>query len=170
MGRVLVVYFSRTGHTRRVAEEIARQLGADTEAIEEPRSRAGLFGYIRSAREAVKQQGAAITAPRKDPRDYELVILGTPVWAGNLSSPVRAYLAAQRAKLPQVAFFCTQNGSGAAKVLRQMADLCERAPLAELTVRAAELRRRQHTAKLNGFLDGVRFEPRADGDRYAHPA
>lgn len=38
--RILVVYFSRSGSTARVASYLADELGADLDAIEEPRSRA----------------------------------------------------------------------------------------------------------------------------------
>lgn len=41
-------------------------------------------------------------------QDYDLVLFGTPVWAGHVSSPVRACLDAQRNSLRRVAFFCTQ--------------------------------------------------------------
>jgi hypothetical protein len=46
--KTLVVYFSRSGHTRQVAREIASRCGADLEAIREERGRAGLLGYWRS--------------------------------------------------------------------------------------------------------------------------
>jgi hypothetical protein len=44
MTDVLVVYFSRTGYTRRMAEEIARTIGADLEEIRDPTKRSGLLG------------------------------------------------------------------------------------------------------------------------------
>jgi multimeric flavodoxin WrbA len=48
------------------------------------------------------------------PRDYAVVVLGTPVWAGNMSSPVRAYINQHRAEIRNLALFCTQGGSGGA--------------------------------------------------------
>src|SRR5262245_20444151 len=46
--KVLVTYYSRSGHTRRLAERIAQVLGADLEPIVDQRPRAGLLGYLRS--------------------------------------------------------------------------------------------------------------------------
>jgi flavodoxin len=47
MSRVLVVYFSRTGYTKTVAEGVATRCGADVEAVRERRGRRGfsaIFG------------------------------------------------------------------------------------------------------------------------------
>ena len=54
MSRILVVDYSRTGNTHLVAKAIAHVCGADLERIREVRSRRGLWGYLRSAREAMK--------------------------------------------------------------------------------------------------------------------
>ena len=55
MSRILVVDYSRTGNTHLVAKAIAHDCGADLERIREVRSRRGLWGYLRSAREAMKE-------------------------------------------------------------------------------------------------------------------
>ena len=139
MSDILVVYFSRTGYTRRVAEQIGREIGADLEPIREPQPRTGLFGYWRSAREALRKTAVEILPPAKPARGYSLVILGTPVWASHLSSPMRAYLAAHSGSLPRVAFFCTQGGSGGQKVLEEMRALCGRTAVATMIVNDREI-------------------------------
>ncbi len=91
--------------------------------------RLGLFGSLRSAEEAWRERPAAIEPPRRDPSSYDLIIIGTPVWAWSTSSPVRAYLTAMKARLPDVAFFCTLGASGRARVFgprRQGATRCLR--------------------------------------------
>lgn len=152
MSDILVVYFSRTGYTRRVAEKIARETGADLEPIREPKPRKGLFGYWRSAREALRKSAVEILPPAKQARDYRLVILGTPVWASHVASPVRAYLAAQGRSLPRVAAFCTQGGSGGQKVLDEMRALCGRAALATTIVNDREIDSGAWEAKIEEFL------------------
>ena len=130
MKNILVVYFSRSGYTRRVAEYIAHAVGADCEAILEGRSRRGLLGYWRSAREGMRGIASDIEPGSANPRDYRLVVLGSPVWAGHVSSPVRAYIARHKTDLSNVALFCTEGGSGAPRVLQAMAALCGRTPVA----------------------------------------
>lgn len=150
--RVLVVYYSRTGYTREVATTIANRLGADVEEIRDVRSRRGIFGYWRSAREALKRVSAGIEPAVHVPRDYDIVALGTPVWAGHLCSPMRAYLAARGSELPRVAFFCTQGGSGAPKVLAEMAELTGKTPIATLVATDREIKQRACETALGDFV------------------
>ncbi len=139
MGKSLIVHYSRSGHTRKVAEAIADQLGCDVDEVHELRSRRGVFGYFRSAREALREQLVEIEPCSHDLGDYELVILGTPVWAGNLSSPLRSYVARFRGGFPDVAFFCTQGGRGSDKVFSRLEALTGKTPLATLVVRQREV-------------------------------
>jgi flavodoxin len=155
MNDTLVVHFSRTGYTRRIAEEIARAAGSDVEGIREKRQRTGLAGYFRSGREAWKQIAAEIEPAIHDPRAYRLVILGTPVWAGRMSSPMRAYIVAHKHELPRIALFCTQGGSGAPKALQAMADLCGQKPVATAFFTDSEIDRGRHVEKLRAFAAAV---------------
>jgi flavodoxin len=156
MKDILVVHFSRTGYTGRVAEHLAQACHADHELIGEQAPRAGLLGYWRSAREALRGSIIDIAPSKCAPRDYRLVVIGTPVWAGNVSSPVRAYIARHRAELGNVALFCTQGGSGAAKVLRKMAGLCACQPVATAFFNDAEIDGGQFLAKADAFCDVLR--------------
>lgn len=156
MRKTLVVYFSRTGYTQKAAESIAAGCGADVEGIREHRGRRGILGYFRSAREALKGVQADIQPVAKQPEDYEVVILGTPVWAGKISSPMRAYLVANRDKFDQVAFFCTQHASGAEKVFRDMAELCPQPALATLALNDADIRSGGHKDKVDRFVKDLR--------------
>src|SRR3974390_2834355 len=110
--RILVIYYSRTGTTREVARSLTAALQCDSEEIVEDGSRRGMLGYLRSLLGALRQSPARIAAAGKDPSSYDLIVIGTPVWAWSVSSPVRAYLIGNRARLPAVAFFCTLGGAG----------------------------------------------------------
>lgn len=155
MNKILVVYFSRSGYTRQVAEQIATRLRADIESVREFRGRLGILGYLRSVREALQQRSVAIRTPAKNPSDYDLVIIGTPVWASNMCSPIRAYITAQMNGLGRVALFCTQGGSGALKVLGRMAELCGHRPVATMIVNDDEITKERYADKLNGFLKAI---------------
>jgi hypothetical protein len=137
--KVLLVYYSRGGNTRRVAQEIARQLPCAIEEIGSLDERRGWVGYLRSAIEARIGRAAAIRAPRHDPADFDLVVVGTPVWYLSLSSPVRAYLATNAPGVRSVAFVVTYGGIGARRVLEQLRDVAEKPPLATLALRERDL-------------------------------
>lgn len=152
MSKILVVYFSRTGYTEKVAERVAKRCGGEVETIREPRSRLGLLGYIRSAREALKGKPATIRPLLHDPARYDLVLFGTPVWAGRVSSPMRACLDAYKSSLGRVAFFCTQGGSAACKVPDEMAEICGKQPEATLVLRDSEIDDGRYESKVDHFV------------------
>lgn len=139
--KVLVVYFSRTGTTRLLAQAIAKMLAADLEEICDFSNRKGVAGYLRSLVDTVRKRPVEIVPAGRDVAAYNLVVIGTPVWAGSVSAPVRSYLIENRAKLQQVAFFCSFGGRGADKAMREMRELAGKPAVAECKVTAAEARR-----------------------------
>lgn len=154
--RYLVIYYSWSGRTAAVAEAVAEVLEADIEAIREAKPRHGLTGYIRAAVEASRRRSAPILPPSHRPEDYDVVILGTPVWAGAMSSPIRSLINRQRSRLPKIALFCTLGGSGAETTLEAMAHLCNRSPLARLSVTQAAMRREGWQGAVEDFAHQIR--------------
>lgn len=158
MPRILVVYFSRSGHTRQLAEALASALSADIEPIGEDGERGGILQYLRSAWEALNAKPVAIRPSAKVVGDYDAVVLGTPVWASRMSSPMRAYIAAHASEFRQIALFCTLGGSGAEKTMRGMSELCGKQPLATLAVTEGELRSGKWKDRLGAFVAAVSAE------------
>lgn len=155
MNRILVVYYSRTGNTRTLAGDLVAALRADVDQLDDRRDRCGVFGYLRCAREALRKRTIELLPPAYDPANYDVVVLGTPVWAANISSPLRSYVAAHKAQLSQVAFFCTQGGSGAEKVFRDLAQLSGKSPLATLAVNDRDINNGAYTQQLERFAAAI---------------
>jgi len=76
-GSLLVVFYSRTGTTKKVAEAIATKLGCDIEEIIDTKSRRGLLGFLRSGLEATLKRLTTIEEIKNDPASYDVVIIGT---------------------------------------------------------------------------------------------
>jgi len=132
--KTLVVFYSRTGTTRRVAEVIAAELAADVEEIVDKKSRGGPLGWLSGGRDATLRRTAEIEEPKNDPAGYDLVVIGSPVWAWSMTPAVRAYLKRQKERLPQVAFFALAGSSGAEKTVAAMAALAGKEPRATLAL------------------------------------
>jgi len=135
--KALVMYYSRTGNTRKIAEAIAEALRADAEVeleeIVDIKKRRGVFGFIGSGKDAVLKRTTTIEPIRADLSSYDLVVVGTPVWAGSVASPIRTFLSEHGNNVKQPAFFCTTGGTGIKKALRVMEELCGKAPAATLS-------------------------------------
>jgi len=141
MSRILVVDFSRTGNTRKLAEAVAQACGGDLEEIRDARPRMGLWGWLRSGREAWRGLPAEIQPTSRNPADYDLVVLGSPVWAGRVSSPMRRYLQDQSGNFDRIALFVTEGGTRGAKALSEMAELAGQSPVATLELREKDLKK-----------------------------
>jgi flavodoxin len=135
MKKILVVYYSRTGNTKKIAKEIAKNLDADLDEIRDLKNRKGLMAWIASGREARLEKITEIKY-KKNPSKYDLVIVGTPVWAWNITPPVRTYLT--KNKLKNTAFFCTYGGVPG-KTFESMEKLSKK-PISKVGLNAKEMK------------------------------
>jgi len=126
--KTLVVYYSRTGNTKKVAEIIANKLEADIDEIIDTKERKGFIGAITSLKDSFGAE--TDIAFKKDPSKYDLVIIGTPIWMYTITPAVKAYL---KRKFKKVAFFCTCNSDRRIDAFKDMEKLVGR-PIATLIV------------------------------------
>lgn len=161
--KVLVVFYSRTGNTQKVAEALAARCGAELDCIRDAHSRRGLLrGWWRSIREVRRRSETEITSTSMQVDDYDLVVLGTPVWASSISSPLRTWINRHRSDLKQIAVFATQNGRGGDKAITQIVELCGIAPVARLVVNAKDIASDNYERKLDEFVAGLTIPPASD--------
>lgn len=152
---VLVAFYSRTGFTRLVAQDLARALNADLEELIDLKNRRGILGYLRSGFDAARQRLTELRPLSKHPEPYDLVVIGTPIWNASISSAVRTFLVQHKAELKKVAFFCTYGGSGTERLFRQMEEVCGKAPLATMAVRDREMGGAMQAARIREFVNGL---------------
>jgi flavodoxin len=112
MAGVLVVYFSRTGVTEKLATQLAAKLGACLEPVKPAVSYAGRTGYMKAVWHSLLRRAPSVDCER-DPADYSVVIIGSPVWAGRLSAPMRSYLTRFRGRMGHLAaYWVSASGQG----------------------------------------------------------
>lgn len=151
----LVVFYSRTGTTKKAAMEIAKLLKADFEEIIDTKDRKGIIGYLLSGRDAALKKPAKIKKPLKNPASYDLVVIGTPVWAWNMSAPVRACLMQAKGKIKKTAFFCTMGGSGGERAFREMEALLGKKPAAAMDLKMREVIKGEYSEKVRKFVKEI---------------
>jgi flavodoxin len=103
----LVVYYTRTGKTKFVAEAIASKLGADIEEIVDLKKREGKLGWITAGGDALRKKLAEIAPTKKVPADYDLIVIGTPIWASSPTPAIRTYISQNNLSSKKVALFYT---------------------------------------------------------------
>ena len=88
--KMLVLYYSETGTTKTVAEELQKQLNADIESIEAVEPYSGNFQETiqRGQREMQSGEWPAIKPIQKKIADYDIIFLGYPIWFGTYANPI----------------------------------------------------------------------------------
>ena len=130
--KILVVFYSRDGHTRRAAEIIAESLNTDIDEIEDKKPRKGIIGFLRAGYDATRGKTTDINFS-KTPADYDVVILGGPVWNGRVTPAVRTYLLKNRGSIKKAVFFVTCAGREG-ECLSQMREIYDGKILAEKVI------------------------------------
>jgi flavodoxin len=143
----LVVYYSRTGTTKKLGLAIASKLGCESEEIIDLKPRKGIIGWIRSGRDAFKRLRTDIKKPKIGLSGYDMLIIGTPVWAGYIAPAVRTYLEDNKEKIKQVAFFTTQGSADPQKAMDDLAKASLKKPKAVLRMTTKEVLRDKERLK-----------------------
>jgi flavodoxin len=110
----LVLYFSETGTTKTVAQELQKQLGADIEEIEAVVPYSGNFQETiqRGQREIQNGEMPAIKPLKKKMADYDIIFLGYPIWFGTYANPIITLVKEQDFAGKTIVPFCTFGSGG----------------------------------------------------------
>lgn len=150
--KALVVYYTRTGMTKIVAETIRAILQCDVEELKDTKKRKGFVGYMRSGREVMKNETTAIEPTVHDPAEYDLIIVGTPVWVYTMATPVKVWLEQNEKKMTKkLAVFCT-CGSNPGHTIEDVEAACGLLAQAKLTVFAKHAKRAMHVEETTEFV------------------
>ncbi len=121
--KILCIYYSRTGSTKQAMTEIAEALDCEIVPVYDKVNRTGTIGWLRCGLDAMRKKTRP-TVRLKTNRplaEYELVILGTPIWAGRCSSIIRGFLKRHGYEMQNVAYVITHKSEELYKdVYRQM--------------------------------------------------
>jgi len=110
--KTLVAYYTRTGNTKFMAETIAAELGVDIEEVVDLKKRQGKLGWLSAGKDAMSGKITEIAQTKKTPNDYDLVVIGQPVWAGNPTPAIRTYLSKNDLSGKKVALFFSASNLG----------------------------------------------------------
>lgn len=110
----LVLYYSETGTTKAVAEELQKQLKADIESIEAVEPYTGDFQATmqRGQREMQKGKTPAIKPLKSKIADYDVIFLGYPIWFGTYAMPIATLVKENDFEGKTIIPFCTFGSGG----------------------------------------------------------
>lgn len=116
--KVLIVYFSYTGNTEKIANEAANALGdfykVDIHRIETfneyPKDRSELRDQAKREANDYEFRPELKTVNIGDIKSYDLIIIGTPTWWYKAPKAVLTFLEGQDLSAKKVCFFVTHAG------------------------------------------------------------
>lgn len=129
--KVVVFYYSQArGNTRRIAEMIQKQTGADIEAIETVTPYSGSYEEIVNLGQEEVNQGfmPEIQPLIIKPENYDVIFIGTPTWWYTMAPAVRSFLSKTNLSGKKVVPFMT-NGGWPGHVIKDMKELCNGAEI-----------------------------------------
>ncbi|MGI6754720.1 MAG: flavodoxin [Atopobiaceae bacterium] len=131
--KVLVAYYSATGHTRAVAERLSQDLDATLFEItpEEPYTADDLnFNNANSrvSQEHENQDQRNVPLSTTTPEDfdsYDTVLVGYPIWWGGPAWPINRFVSQNDWSNKRVITFCTSQMSGIGSTTKTQSDLAQ---------------------------------------------
>ncbi len=122
-GKTLVLYYSQTGATKSIAEELQNQLGCDIDSIVAVNPYDGDYGqtiarWMQEKNDSVKVDIKPLSVNLDD---YDTIFLGFPIWGGTYALPIASFLSDNKLNGKNVVTFATFGSGGIEKATIDMA-------------------------------------------------
>lgn len=105
MKKTLIVYYSKTGNNKFVAEKFSKLIEADLEEIKTVGNNLLLLYIFSWLKISTK-----IKPLTTDLKEYERVILFSPIWFGSLISPIRGFVKKSKDDIKEFLFITVCGG------------------------------------------------------------
>ncbi len=120
----IVVFYSFEGNTRLIAENISKAVAADLLELKpkkEMKSK-GFMKYVWGGKAAMMKTRPALFPFDKDIQKYDVLFIGTPVWAWTYAPPLNTFFSTHSLANKKIALFCC-HGGGKGKIFDSMEEI-----------------------------------------------
>jgi flavodoxin len=147
--RCLIVYYSHTGNTAHVAALLADYLKDKAEvAVTQLKPKEDTGNFFSQASGAFRHKRVLLEDASYDVSPYEIICLGTPVWAFAPAPAMNAYLDnCCGIGSKKVIFFTTSGGMGDARCIAYMQEILARkgaAKFSSFSIAQARVKQRDY--------------------------
>lgn len=155
--KILVVYFSRSGNTREIANQIHRIVGGDIVELQTVNPYPADYEEVK--KQAKQEQGSGFRPKLKTAINnigsYDLVFIGSPIWWSRLPPPVVTFLSEYDLSGKTIVPFCTHLGSGQGQTVSEISRLCPKSTLLDgIAVRGPDAKNAQD--EVSGWLRKIK--------------
>ncbi|MFH0918513.1 MAG: hypothetical protein V1830_05205 [Candidatus Omnitrophota bacterium] len=156
--KVLIVYYTRTGHTQLVAQKLAKKFAADLEQLIDQHKRTGLFSVFSAGKDAIASKTTVIDPLKHNPRDYDLILIGGPSWFGNVTPAVRTFIMQNDLSGKKIGLFGVCHLTGVENAIAEAADLISKGKnekFSTMPLREGELAQDVLAKKIDAFYKAM---------------
>lgn len=131
--RILIAYFSLSGNTRLIAQDIQSMIGGELIEIKAERTYGPDFdNAVEQAREELRVQARPkLTATVSNMQDYDVIFVGFPNWVGTMPMAVFSFLEEYDFSGKTLIPFCTHGTSGISETVNDFKKLTPHAVIGE---------------------------------------
>ncbi len=124
--KVLIAYFSKTGNTEEIAQEIQKQIGGDLIKIETVKPYPDDYKTTTEVAKAEKDndERPEISTKVDNMKDYDVIFIGYPIWWHTAPMAVYTFLESYDLSGKTVIPFCTSGGSDISESMPAIEKLC----------------------------------------------
>ena len=112
--KTLVIYYSRSGNTKQIADYIGEKTGGDVVRLETVKTYPSNYDEMLDTAKEEQRNGERPELKNKNINitDYDTIFLGYPIWWGEIATPVYTFLDQYDLSGKKVAPFVTSGSSG----------------------------------------------------------
>ena len=130
--KTLIAYFSWSGNTQGIAQEIQRQTGADIFEIEPEKPYSENYNTVlREAQRDQHKQARPKLKGHIDTAQYDTILLGYPNWWASIPMPIASFLEEHDLSGKTILPFCSHGGGRFGQSLTAIAKLAPKAVIKE---------------------------------------
>ena len=120
--KTIIVYYSHEGNTDYVAKKIAKACGFDTLRLVPAKKYPdkGFKKYFWGGKSSLMAETPELEPYEFNADSYGRIVIGFPVWAGNVTPPIRTFVKENNLKGRRIAAFACQSGAGAEKAFAKL--------------------------------------------------
>ena len=152
--KTLVVYYSYTDDTRRLANMIHEKVGGDIFEIQPLALYSSDYdaAFVQGRKEVEERFKPQLRNTLDDIAEYGIIYIGSPIWFNTIAPPVASFLFEQRLAGKTIIPFFTYDGDGVGHSMKDIVRLSPNAKVAEgFSIKRSEVSKSQGT--INKWLN-----------------
>jgi len=154
----LVVFYSLEGNTKFIAQNLAQGIEADILELKPEKEipKTEPLKHFWGGKQVVMRETPKLKKYDINLADYDILIIGTPVWSFNFSSPIRTFLKENKIKNKKIILFCTNEGMKGKTFENLKKELLGNEIIAEIEFQSVLKKPKENLKKLEDFIKEIK--------------